>query len=154
MHTHTITTTNVSPRVGRVRVGWNPRWLMCQNHVTAPWLRLKNLSNCIPRPSYTYIRWLWILFILWMGMYMHTNTITTTNVSPDLGKLAEILNDGRVKTISLRLCGWGCRTFQTASHIHLMHILGVWETVYYAVDGYVDTPAHHYHHIHFPNLWE
>ena len=40
-----------------------------------------------------------------MGMYMHTNTITTTNVSPDLGKLAEILNDGRVKTISLRLCG-------------------------------------------------
>ena len=39
-----------------------------------------------------------------MGMYVHTNTntITTTNVSPNLGKLAEILNDGQVKTISLR----------------------------------------------------
>jgi len=40
-----------------------------------------------------------------MGMFVHTNTITTTNVSPNLGKLAEILNDGQVKTISLRWCG-------------------------------------------------
>ena len=30
---------------------------------------------------------------LWMGIWQHTHTITTTEVSPDLGELAEILDD-------------------------------------------------------------
>jgi len=38
-----------------------------------------------------------------------------------LGELAEILDDVSVEMIPLRY-GWGCRTFQTASHIYVIHI--------------------------------
>jgi len=30
---------------------------------------------------------------LWMGIWQHTHTVTTTEVSPVLGELAEILDD-------------------------------------------------------------
>ena len=33
------------------------------------------------------------LHLLWMGIWLHTHTITTTDVSPDLGELAEIIGD-------------------------------------------------------------
>ena len=59
---------------------------------------------------------------LWMGIWQHIHTVTTTDVSPDLGELAEIVDDVSVKTIPLRYC-WGCRTFQTASHIHEIHLI-------------------------------
>jgi hypothetical protein len=39
---------------------------------------------------------------LWMGIWQHTHTITTTEVSPDLGESAEILDDVSVKRIPLR----------------------------------------------------
>ena len=38
----------------------------------------------------------------WMGIWQHTHTITTTDVSPDLGELAEILDDVSVEVIPLR----------------------------------------------------
>jgi hypothetical protein len=57
---------------------------------------------------------------LWMGIWQHIHTVTTTDVSPDLGELAEIIDDVNLKTIPLHYC-WGCRTFQTASHIHEIH---------------------------------
>jgi hypothetical protein len=49
------------------------------------------------------------------------HTLTTTELSPDLGKFAEIRNDVNVKTIPI---GYrqGCRTFQTASHIHVIQM--------------------------------
>jgi hypothetical protein len=33
------------------------------------------------------------LLRFWMGMWLHTHTITTTDTSPDLGTMAEILPD-------------------------------------------------------------
>ena len=36
---------------------------------------------------------------LWMGIWQHIHTITTTEVSPDLGELAEILDDVSVEMI-------------------------------------------------------
>ncbi len=57
------------------------------------------------------------LLRLWMGIWLHTHTVTTTDASPDFGKLAEILLDAIVQTMPLCI-GWGCRTFQTASHVH------------------------------------
>ncbi len=42
------------PRFGKV--GWNPTWCKCANHATTFWLRLQNLSNCIPCPCHTYLR--------------------------------------------------------------------------------------------------
>ena len=34
---------------------------------------------------------------LWMGIWQHTHTATTTEISPDLGELAEILDDVSVE---------------------------------------------------------
>ncbi len=39
---------------------------------------------------------------LWMGIWQHTHTVTTTEVYPDLGELAEILDDVSVEMIPLR----------------------------------------------------
>jgi hypothetical protein len=39
---------------------------------------------------------------LWMGIWQHTHTVTTTEVSPDLGELAEILGDVSVEMIPIR----------------------------------------------------
>ena len=56
-----------------------------------------------------------------MGIWQHTHTVTTTEVSPDLGEFAEILDDIIcVEMIPLCYC-WGCITFQTASYIHEIH---------------------------------
>ena len=38
---------------------------------------------------------------LWMGIGQHIHTITTTDVSPDLGELAEILDDVSEEMIPL-----------------------------------------------------
>ena len=53
---------------------------------------------------------------LWMGIWQCIHTVTTTEVSPDLGKFFEILDDVSVEVIPVRY-HWCCRTFQTASHI-------------------------------------
>ncbi len=39
---------------------------------------------------------------LWMGTWQHTHTVTTKELSLDLGELAEILDDVSVKMIPLR----------------------------------------------------
>jgi len=39
---------------------------------------------------------------LWMGIWQHTYTVTTTEVSPVLGEFAEILDDVSVEMIPLR----------------------------------------------------
>ena len=41
---------------------------------------------------------------LWMGIWQHIHTVTTTDVSPDLGELAEIIYDVSVEMIPLRYC--------------------------------------------------
>ena len=38
---------------------------------------------------------------LWMVIWQHTHTVTTTEVSPDLGEFAEILDDVSVEMIPL-----------------------------------------------------
>ena len=73
----------------------------------------------------TYMSYIYKVFEhlkqLWMGMWQHTHTVTTRDVSPDLGEFAEILDNVSVEMILLRYHG-GCRTFQTASHICVIHI--------------------------------
>ncbi len=41
---------------------------------------------------------------LWMLIWQHTHTVTTTDVSPDLDELAEIIDDVSVEMIPLRYC--------------------------------------------------
>ncbi len=83
------------------------------------------------------------LFRLWMGILLHIHNNSTTNTSPDLGKLAEILPDASVQTMPLRF-DWGCRTFQTASPDHEIHIWGVWAPSQ-VVDGHMASHSCHYH---------
>ena len=40
--------------------------------------------------------------MLGMGIWLHTHSIIITDVSPDLGELAESLGDASVQTIPLR----------------------------------------------------
>jgi hypothetical protein len=42
------------------------------------------------------------LLRLWMGIWLHTQTITTTAASPDLEMRAETLPDASVQTMPLR----------------------------------------------------
>ena len=42
------------------------------------------------------------LIQLWMGIWQHTHTVTTTEVSIDLGEFSEILDDVIVEMIPLR----------------------------------------------------
>ncbi len=73
------------------------------------------------------------LLRLWMGMRAHIHSVNSTDTSPVLVKLAEILPDASVQTMQLRF-DWGHRTFQTASHVHVIHIWGVWASSQ-VVDG-------------------
>ncbi len=41
---------------------------------------------------------------LWIGIWQHTHTVTTTDVSPELGQLAEIIDDVSVEMITIRYC--------------------------------------------------
>jgi len=59
-----------------------------------------------------------------MVICQHIHTVTTTDVSPDLGEFAEIIDKVNVDIILLRY-HLGFRTFQTASHIHVIQILVV-----------------------------
>ncbi len=90
------------------------------------------------------------LLRLWMGIWLHTHTITTTDFFTGLWELAEILPDASVQTIPLCF-GWGCRTFQTASHVHVIPIWGDWAPSH-VVDGHMASHSHCYHHRHFPRF--
>jgi hypothetical protein len=87
---------------------------------------------------------------LWMGIWLYTHTVTTRDASPDLEKFAEILPNACVETMPIRF-SWGLTTFQTASHVHIIHIWGVWATSQ-VVDGHMASPWHSYHHRCFPRF--
>jgi hypothetical protein len=82
-----------------------------------------------------------------MGIWFHIHIITTIDTSKDMWKLAEILPYASVQTMPLRF-GWGCRTFQTASHVHGKPIWE-FEAPSQVVDGHIASHSHHYHHWRF-----
>ena len=83
------------------------------------------------------------LLRFWMGIWLPTQTVTTTDASPYLGTLAEILPDASVQTIPLHF-DWVFRTYQTASHVHVILIWGVWAPSN-VVDGHMAAHSHCYH---------
>jgi hypothetical protein len=52
--------------------------------------------------SYIYKVFEHLRQLSWMGIWQHIHTVTTTEVSPDLGELAEIIDDVSVEMIPLR----------------------------------------------------
>ena len=127
-----------------VRVRWNITWCKCANQLieaVEPWKLYPMTISYIYEVFECLLR-------LWMGVWLHNHFVTTTDASPDLGKLVEILPDASVQTMPLCF-GWGCRTFQTASHFHGIHIWEVWG-LSKVVDGHMASHSHHYHHRCFP----
>ena len=55
------------------------------------------------------------LFWMCIWLHLHTHTVTNTDISPDLGELAEIPRQCVSVQITPLQYGQGCRTFQTAS---------------------------------------
>ena len=108
-------------------------------------------NSCSPTWFDTIFYLFQLLLLQWMGIGMHTNTITTTHISPDLGEFPEILGQQSVQAIPL-CYRWDCISFQTASHVHLIHISCVWAPSS-AVDEHIDSHSHQ-HHKHFPQIWE
>ena len=117
-HTHTVTTTEVSPDLGELAEILDDYVWKWSHYAIVEAVEPFKLHPT----SMLYIYKVFERFKqLWMGIWQHTHTITTTDVSPDLGKFSEILDDVNVETIPLHYC-WGCRTFKTASYIYVIHI--------------------------------
>ena len=121
MPTQTFSPTNIS-----LDVGWNPGSWMCTNANDAImlWLRLYILSNCISHPCHTFIRCLSTSFVVDGHMEAHYIVTPTSCISPDWGQLAEILvlvGVGVGEQMTLPHYSQGCTSFQTLSHIHLIH---------------------------------
>ncbi len=92
------------------------------------------------------------LLRLWMGIWLQIHILTTTDTSPDLWELAEILPNASLQTMPLG-CGWGCTTFQNAFHDHVLHIWGVWAP-FQVVGGHMASHSHHCHHRCLPRFGE
>jgi hypothetical protein len=78
------------------------------------------------------------LLRLWMGIWHHIHTNTTTDTSPDLWESAEILPDASVQPMPLQF-SWGWRTYHTISHIYVIHSYGVWHLLRLWMVIWVDT---------------
>ncbi len=92
------------------------------------------------------------LLRLWMVIWLHIHTVTTIGASPDLEWLAEILPDRSVQIMPL-CSDWGCRTFQTAYPVHVIHVWGVWASSQ-VVDGHMTSHSHRNTTDTSPNFWE
>ncbi len=120
LHTHTITTTD-APQI------WES-WLKC--YLMQVWKPCHFALVEAVKPlklhpmSMSYIYEVFEHFLrMWMGIWLHTHTVTTTDTSPDLWELAEILPFASLQTMPLQF-GWGCRTLQIASILYEIHSLG------------------------------
>ena len=113
------------PQIWERVLGWNPRWFKCYSMVEAvePF-RLHPTSMPYIHKVFEHLQ------LLWMVEWLHTHTITTTYIFLDLRELANILGvGGDVNEQTMLLYnGWGCRPFQTVSHINVIHTFGVSST--------------------------
>ncbi len=144
---HTITTTDISPDLWEfseilpdTSVQTMPLYLIeavepFKLHLTSMWY----LYEVFERLHRVSIR-------IWLPTYIDT----TTDISPDLEKVAEILPDASVQTMPLSF-GWGCRTFQNASHVLGIHIWGV-SVPSQVVDGLMASNSLCYYHRCFPRF--
>jgi hypothetical protein len=98
LHTHTIITSDASPDLGKLA-----EILPDASMEPCHYALVEAVEPFKLHPvSMAYLYEVFVhLLSLWMGIWLHTHTITTTDASPDLGKLAEILPDASVQTIPL-----------------------------------------------------
>ncbi len=145
LHTLTVTTTDASPD----GESWLKSYLMqvckpCHSFLIEAVEPFKLHPMSMP---YLYESFKHLLR-LWMVIWLHIHIITSTDTSPDLWELDEILPDASVQTMPLQFC-WCCRTLQTASYVHIIHIWGVWASSQ-VVDGHMASHLYHFRQRCFP----
>ena len=117
LHTHTVTTTSDSPDSGELaEIQPDASVQTCHYPLVGAVepLKLHPIFMSYIHEVFEH------LLRLWMGKLLKIHIITNTYTSPDLGRWAELLTDASVQTMLLPF-GRSCRTFQTASHIHVIH---------------------------------
>jgi hypothetical protein len=128
MHPSTLTIADVHPQC--CRVDWKLRWLRHANNANMLWLRLRllDLSNWITHPFHTYTRCLSTFFYCWYAfIWMHPHTLAIANIDPQCCRVDWNLRWRlRRANNANTLYDWGCKAYQTGSHIHGIHIQGVW----------------------------
>ena len=99
-HIHTVATTDVSPDLGEelAEILDDVNVKLSQYAITEAVEPFKLHPTSI---SYIYLVFEH-LKQLWMGIWQHIHTITTTDVSPELGEFTEILDHVSVELIPLR----------------------------------------------------
>jgi hypothetical protein len=149
MHIHSVTTTDVSPDLGELAKSLGDARVQTIS-LSYSW-GCRTFQMHITTMSYLYETFEHLqLLCIDIYIWMHIHSVTTTDVSPDLGELAKSLGDARVQTIPLHN-GWGCRTFQTAYHNDVIPIWGVWATLT-VVYRHMDAHSLRYYHRRFPRF--
>ncbi len=142
-HIHIVTSTDTSPDL------WELKSYLMQVCKPCHYIAVEPYKLYPMSMSYLY-KVFEHLLRLCMGIWLHTHTNTTTDVSPDLWELGEIIPNASVQTMPLRF-GCGCWTFQTTSCVHGKPIWGVWAPSQ-VVDGHMASHSHLYHWSCFPRF--
>ncbi len=138
LHTHIVTTTAASPDLQELAE--------VQPHASVQTMPLCFGCGCRTFQTASHVHgihiWeVWVPSQVVDRQLLHIHIVTSTDTSPDLGELAEILPDASVQTMPQQ----GCRTFQTASHVYVIHIWDVWAPSQVA-DGHMASHSHRNHH--------
>ena len=100
-HIHTVTTTDVSPDLGEFAEIIDDVNVKTSQYAINEAVEPFKLH---PIPM-SYIYYVFEhLTLLWMGIWQHIHTVTTTDISPDLGEFSEIIDDVSVEMIPIRYC--------------------------------------------------
>ena len=96
-HTHTVATTDVSPDLGEelAEILDDVNVKLSQYAITEAVEPFKLHPTSMPYIYSVFEH----LKQLWMGIWQNTHTVTTTEVSPDLGEFTEILDDVSVEML-------------------------------------------------------
>ena len=93
-HIHTVTTTELSPDLGELAEiidDVNVKISQCVIFEAVEPFKLHTTSMSHIYKVCEHLKQ------LWMGIWQHTHTVTTTELSPDLGEFTEILDDVSVE---------------------------------------------------------
>jgi hypothetical protein len=96
-HIHTVATTDVSPDLGEelAEILDDVNVKLSQYAITEAVEPFKLHPTSMPYIYSVFEH----LKQLWMGIWQNTHTVTTTEVSPDLGEFTEILDDVSVEML-------------------------------------------------------
>jgi len=143
MHPSTLTIANIEPQC--CRVDWNLKWR---------WRRANNANTLYDWGCKTFQTGSHIHFIhihvhgVWapsavVDRHMDA-TLTIADIHPQCCRVVWKLMSWRRANNATTLYDWGCKSYQTGSHIQVIHIQGVWVPSV-VVDWHMNAPTHPCH---------